>query len=497
MASELLKNVTADEPSVLEENEAVAAVDRQDAALQQDVKGLLGKSKQARVLKGLDPPQKLKDVDMPDERGSLFPQYSSPENDLVNNDNLAKRQSPLIRKWIEQEKLEPGGRFPITPEINGTMAPGPKASWDESVVDFLFGGEMAILGMQYDNGVLTHDWETAKQQWSEEPLWMNALNTISLGSYAFPLARGAYLSAKYGKLGGILGQTASKGEELNRFKALGLVDDTMTKLDDKTAQTLRNIEKSRTDYADYQSKIDMAANGDESVKLSMSERATMGFKNQFGNSYMDIVGTAAKGDETARTAFNKNLNELFAREDLGRFYHNMPDYGLDDTRFAEHFFAKMGVSTARSTLKGKDLQWADGLEAAMKSHTAEGLDNGFLTPETVARIGEMHIPAQFKDTPIPDISTGRKLFLPETRKATAKEIEGGLASQGDTITAMSAFDIPRLDSPTLKFRKKELPEVYPRLSLRWQRTRRGLPEQTILQLCPVVLLELERRVGLA
>jgi hypothetical protein len=450
--------------SIMDENKVVNPANlREEARVVSESKGILAKTKQARAAKGLSDPEQDAKPEVTTQDVGLFSDYSTPSREYVANSQRREAQGSYLKELVDKDRVNPEWRNPLTIESNALAAPGPKASWDESVVDFMFGGEMALLGMQYDNGAITHDWDVAKKQWSEAPVWENVLNVISLGSYAFPPARAAYLSAKFGKVGRVLGNLPSKADDVERLKAVGKLADDVTDVDDKTLKLLLQQEHNTAKHVDRASKVDMMANGEDVAPPSFMDKAKMKFDDLFANSYMDIVGGAAKGQEGARNLVNKSINDAWRREDMGKLFTNMPDYGPDDTRFYEHFLSKAGVRGAVSKLKGNDLRWADEMEALGKAHTQEALESGFMTPETIAHVtgkSGVHIPAQVKGTLMPDADTTRSLFMPTTRKATAKEVAAGAAQHGDDLTVLKSIDIPRLDSPTLKARKADLPEVH-------------------------------------
>jgi hypothetical protein len=162
----------------------------QDDQLSKDMEKLETRTGEVKKIKGLLPQTpidigSLVEPGIGDHKTPLLPSTSGGS---VGSEGELSEVHSLARDIKEDLS---GDRFSITPEMNAVTAPGPKASLDESVVDFLFGGEMSIVGLQYDNGALTHDWDIAKKQWSEAPVWENVLNVISLGSYALPLAQAA------------------------------------------------------------------------------------------------------------------------------------------------------------------------------------------------------------------------------------------------------------------------------------------------------------------
>lgn len=322
---------------------------------------------------------------------------------------------------------------------------------DVSVVDFLFGGEMAVTGFKYDSAGLHHDWDIAKQQWSEEPLWLNLLHTTSLvGSMLFPAARAAWAFGKVGKGASLLKRAAgiSKLDEIDKFKAIGLVDDSVKDLTEKELMNFRKLERSKTHYEDLGKKLEKYEKG-ETEDFTLADKVKLSFAKRFTNNYFKNTSAIADGEMSVLNKFHENLDSLFKQENLGRFFEELPDEAAGQKIFA-HWLNKQrpGIVKGAASLTAQERKWADALEGAMRAHQQEALEAGLITPETIQKVGELHIPALLKDTPRPDFSVSRK-YVPLGSK------------DGDTF--LRAFDMPRLDSATLRARKKDLPEVAERL----------------------------------
>jgi len=324
---------------------------------------------------------------------------------------------------------------------------------DVDVMDFLFGGEMAVVGLKYDNSGFHHDWESAKQQWSEEPLWLNLLNTTSLvGGMAFPLGRAAWAFKNVGRGASLLKRTAgiTKADEVARFKNLGLLHEA-EKIEDvgeSGLKRLRNLEISQNKTQDLAEKLNKNMLG-ETEDFTLMDKVKMQFASRFTNNYFKLTSEVADGGETATKAFHNNLDSLFKAENFGKFFSEAPDAAAGKKIYA-HWVNKMrpGLIKGAASLTPSELKWADGMELAMRSHQADALKHGLITDDTIKKVGELHIPALDIKTPRPDVSVSRK-YVPLGHK--------------DGETFLRAFDMPRLDSKSLKPRGKDLPEVAQRL----------------------------------
>ena len=112
------------------------------------------------------------------------------------------------------------------------------------VVDFLFGGELSVMGIKQDVHGWSFSWENVKETWAEEPLWLNVLNTASLGAtfvapVAKPILRGT----------GLIGRGSAM--TLSDLKAAGLVEDSVKSLNKADMRRLNNLTEARSRYARF------------------------------------------------------------------------------------------------------------------------------------------------------------------------------------------------------------------------------------------------------
>lgn len=398
----------------------------------EEAKGLLGEAEKVREIRGQEPTK------APLEAPSLFPKRFF-ETSLPN---------PTVPQPTQN---------PYNLDIDTVTVPGSqeKGIHPYDVVNFLFGGEMAILGMKYDNSGFLWDWEVAKQQWSEEPLWVNLLNTTSLvGTLAFPIARAGWASTKFGKIATTLlrGKGITKAMELEKFKALGLVESTEG-IADKTLELLRRQEHYLSSYERLARRAEkMVEVPSNEMALTGMERYKYEFQKRFTNTYFDIVNARNTGRPEILQNFHNNINSLFKAEDLGILFRNMPEGGDEvGKKIYTHWIDRMspGIVKRLPKLTAEEQRFADIAEGIGLDTQKKMLELGAIDEATVKKVGQMHVPALYKGTPMQDVSTLREFYAPIANKA------------GET--RMHAINIPRIDSPTFNPRKADLPEVYRRL----------------------------------
>lgn len=349
----------------------------------------------------------------------------------------------------------------LPPQAEALGTPGSNRM-DVNVVDFLFGGEMAVAGMKYDNSGLHWNLDIAKQQWSEQPLWLNLLNTTSLvGTMAFPAARAVATSAKFGKMATLGKRLAglSKLDEIKYFKGLGILEGE-GEVTAKTLELARRQESYRSRYMDIAQRLEKGVKGEGPV--SWRDKIQYQFDKRFANKYFEIAGSLIDGQPQVRDTFYRNLDELFRSEDMGKFFVNVPDEEAG-ARVYQYRLNKLRPGILSDVkLNPNEKAWADMMDAAGRSHQQEALESGMITADTFDRVGEVHIPALGKETPRPDLGMTRRYYLPTQRKALPRELAAGL-TKDSTVEVLRPFEMPRLDSPTLKPRMKDLPEVAQRL----------------------------------
>ncbi len=391
-------------------------------------------------------------------------------------------------KGSEKELFPPMAapvELPDPMEFRMAMSPTTNHISGSDVVNFLFGDEMGVLGMKMDNEGFHWEWEIAKDQWANEPLWVNLLATTSLvGSSLFPAAKAAHSSYKYGRIASKLGGVNKRREELTKFKELGMIDD-FRGVSESTIKTLRMQENQLASYNKMSAMIDAEAKGELSV--SGWEKAKWEFNKRFANQYFRLTNSLVENNGVM-DQYKASLDNLWKSEDMGRVMATVPDIseGEDVYKYWMHQ-QRPDLIPNSPKLKPETQKWADYMGEKYRESQNHVIEIG-LVPESVRdRIGDMHLPAQFKGTPMPDADMSRTMFMPVRsmkeekaakvlvgkdvpRKGLDKALFGDTkhvveeAKTGpDSRIALSTYKFPRLDSHTLKRRNMELPEVAQRL----------------------------------
>jgi len=355
------------------------------------------------------------------------------------------------------------------------------------IVNFLVGDEMAIVGAKLDNNGLAWDWEIARKQWAEEPVWVNLLATASLvGTIAFPAMKAVQTSVKFGRAGSMLGKFGPRAEEIMKWKKLGAIDAATpeAEVSDTFLRMVRTNDYARSKHLDFEAKKIAEMEGNLEVGMPLPSGAIMGhvdklkwqFDKRFTNSYFEQIDSISKNG-AVKKEFVDNLDKLWKNEKLGRFFVDIPEDARGTAIYANLMMksskaidldavimrANPGMAahelvSAKNALKltPAEQTWADGMYDAMKTHQDEALREGFVTQEMRDRIGEIHLPAFGTKTPV-DLASTRSIAIPITGGAV-KRVAGEPAQR-----VFKAFNFPRLDAPQIRHRASEIGDVADRL----------------------------------
>lgn len=318
----------------------------------------------------------------------------------------------------------------------------------DDAIDFMFGGELSVVGVKQDIDGWSWNWENMQQTWSEEPVWVNLLNTASLGaSFVFPGVKGALKGA------GLIKTTVNT---LDDFKKIGLVDDTVKYLDNAEFKKLDNVMRIREKYFKGQQLDQQIAEGlTDAPELFKNpiDYAAYKWRQNFGNEYMRIAGMIGT-DELQSTKYYHTVEELAKRENFGQFFDEMPK---DGNKLYQHFLSRLDNTITSPSLTKAEQKWADAYWDYAQKTQHSMFEDGVISAEELARIGEAHIPAQRVGSKPAEAAMGKSVFLPLTkpgRKSLADEME---------YLRLSKYEVPRLDWDTLEQRKSELPEIFDRM----------------------------------
>ena len=337
---------------------------------------------------------------------------------------------------------------PSNPFIeNLSTVPDDGQHFTRDAVNFLMGPEMGVVGMKWDTQGFSWEWENAKKQWSEQPMWLNLLATTSLfGTAAYPIAKAAYMTTKVGRVGEARGLTGSPVDEMAKWKRMGMVESSHAdELDFDTRKMLRIHEANTEKWDAFRNRALKAEQGEP---MGVKDKVMYEFEKRFTNTYFNMAN-----DNNAKMAYNARLDQLWKNERLGQFFVGIPDGAKGDLLY-QHQLHKLDPTNVPkpSGLTPEEIGWADRTGDAMKRTQQEMLDEGIITQETFDRIGEMHLPAQYKGTAEADLGMSRTLIAPLNQPG-----------KGSQYVALRMQKVPRLNSETLKSRAADLPEIYKRL----------------------------------
>ena len=364
-----------------------------------------------------------------------------------------------------------------------------------NTLDFLFGPELGLIGMAHDAEGWSWSVDNIQQQWSENPLWVNALAATSLvGAILLPSTMAVRSSMKIGKLAGRAGRLANEVDELSKWKSMGLISDqgvnTFSQLGgeyEKTVMLLRKQEVALTRYESMKARAQRAANGELSWGTPV-EKVQHEFDKRFAQSYNAAIGQAGNGD--IKGQFHALHDELWKNDTIGTILGDMPDEKAGPAIYA-YLLGRNNPALAGKAgkqfgkLSDKDKLWADFYYEAAAKRQTQMLEDGFITPETYKAIGDIHLPAQMKGSIDPMMDVGRQQMVPvstlKTRKGVAGIVEqteertglGRLFGKTKTTykpegefeyVAVKMDTRPRLDSGTMLHRQGTQDEIFDRLT---------------------------------
>jgi hypothetical protein len=406
------------------------------------------------------------------------------------------KRGPLKQGWTPGGSLFAPEEPPRTIEVDRVASRISEEDTNNvasNTLDFLFGPELGLIGVAHDAEGWSWSVDNIQQQWSENPLWVNALAATSLvGAILLPSTLAVRSSMKFGKLATKAGKIANEADEIGKWKQMGLLSDqgvnTYSQLGgdyEKTVQLLRKQEVALTRYESMKARAQRAANGDLSWGTPV-EKVQHEFDKRFAQSYNAAIGQAGNGD--IKGQFHALHDELWKNDTIGTILGDMPDEKSGPAIYA-YLMAKNGHLPASANkqfakLSDSDRIWADFyFEAAAKRQT-KMLEDGFITPETYKAVGAMHLPAQMRGSVDPMLDVGRTQMVPistlKKRRGVAGIVEqteertglGRLFGKTKTTykpegefeyLAVKMDTKPRLDSDTLLHRQGTPDEIFERL----------------------------------
>jgi hypothetical protein len=374
--------------------------------------------------------------------------------------------------------------------------------------DFLFGPEAAVIGIAHDAEGWSWSIDNLQQQWSEEPLWVNALATTSLlGTIVLPATLAARSTMRVGKgLTALRAGTTAEKVEIDRWLGKGLGKEgqeisamldpdrfknlkSYSELDDDVIHMLRKQEFSNESYRKMKLRADRANEvaGLDTIPLTKMESMRHSFDKRFSQTYNGMIQDAKNGD--IKNQFHDMHQRLWQNDTMGTILREMPGIEQQDAIYG-YILGEIapGAGLAAKAagrfgkLSAKNKEWADFYLTAARKRQDEMLESGFITQDTYMRVGPAHLPALSKGTP--DLGIGATTThlipikppkgAPKTRaKGLVKEQEKGIFGETTvfnpvneeefTTIAVKVANKPRLTSNTLKHRGGDHTDIFGRL----------------------------------
>ncbi|KKN92380.1 hypothetical protein LCGC14_0208710 [marine sediment metagenome] len=346
-------------------------------------------------------------------------------------------------------------------------------------LDFLFGPEAAVIGIAHDSKGWSWSVDNAKQQWSEQPVWINALATTSLvGTIMLPAALAVKSTFKVGRMATKLKVgTALEKAEIGTWKDMGILKDQRINkyadLDEDTVIMLRKQEVAVNRYQKMKARAERAATDEP---LNAWERVQHEFDRRFAQTYNALIDDAANGG--IKSEFHEMHDKLWQNDTIGTILREMPTEA-DSPAIYAYLLGRItpgkGLSAAATKQYGKlsvkNQKWADFYYEAAKRRQSEMVKTGFISEETFKNVGPAHLPATYKDTPgLGDISPVTTHIVPIKPKPGKKRATGIIEEEGKIKAvgeyqqvAITTRNEPKLSSPTLKHRTGTPEDIFERL----------------------------------
>lgn len=379
----------------------------------------------------------------------------------VAPDDLTMFKNPMVEKLATTQDFDPG----LQPR---------------DVVNFLFKDTMGVAGAKWDTEGFSWEWENAKQQWSEQPMWLNLLATTDLfGTALFPIAKAAHMTTKIGRVGEALGLTGSHADEIVRWQKMDILDKSHIK--DLTFNQRKSMRIFERNTEKWPAMRERAAKAERGEPMGIKDKILYSFEKNFANDYFNKTSST-----NAKIAYNSRLDQLWKAENIGKFFVDIPDEAAGPKIYQRWLHQMDPTNVPHPTgMSPQDIAWADNLGHAKTDLQKRMFDAGVISQDEFDKIGPMHLSAQYKGTPEPDLSTARQQIIPligkkprqypgtvigsdKPRTGLSKFLLGDKApaasvTGGQDYIAVRLYGMPRLNSETLMKRSSDLPEIYQRL----------------------------------
>lgn len=335
----------------------------------------------------------------------------------------------------------------------------------QDTVNFLFGPEMGILGIKWDEQGLRQSTDIMMQQWSESPILSSLALAGFVASVVFPVGGLITKSAKVGKLAragvkvpgvkALVAPGTRRADDIrllmNRQVQDGHVffqDDLMERLvkaagsDDKLEEMVGNKMLNKILLGEHHRKkfleLEQLVSSD-TITGPASRAAVMkyGAWKMFGNSYF-------MRNQGVSKSYLDGLNDFYQKAGFGRFFEDIPDPKFGE---AIYKFRTGALSTSDfNKLPANVQRWTKSLSDEATNLQQKMLETGFIDDVTFKHVGPEHVPAFKKGT----VGVSENLMDKDTMLYIKRN--------GDEIK-VETQRIPSLGGPQLKYRQSTREEV--------------------------------------
>jgi hypothetical protein len=241
------------------------------------------------------------------------------------------------------------------------------------VAQFLFGDEMASLGISLDEHETRTRTEIAYQQWSEHPI----RTSIAWASWMLP---GLGKLAKIRRARGVAG--IPDAEVVTKFDGI----DNFLQASDEVKDLARAQLYHENKYIDL---INQAAS--DPTSMTMKQKIQLWFHDNFAHQYSKL------SDPSSSVAHNLNhknrMNVMVRDEIVDPFLAEIPESLMGTEDLGKYLLGTKSLSQ----LPADAQTWVRNFETSVKEAQKHALDIAMITPGTVEKVGDMYVPLIRKD----------------------------------------------------------------------------------------------------
>jgi len=285
------------------------------------------------------------------------------------------RQGAMSPEFAEREATRMAQAFQATrttmdeASVLDYVTPKAKGIQVRDVANFLLGDEMGAIGIKLDNDHISWSMENAIKQWSDHPL----RTPVALASWALP-GLGKVIKAK--RLAKYAGITAQEAYDM---KKIDNVDDWLRMTPDNQNIIRANIHQETT-LADL---LNKAKNTPE--RMDMKDTLQLWFYKNWAHSYSKLSDPSSSAVHDLN--FKERMDKLLQDEVIAPYVMTAPD-NVHGQAIARYWTGDVGLGQVPLEARA----WAQGMGNSLEELQGKMLNTGFLTEETVEKVGRRYVP---------------------------------------------------------------------------------------------------------